>query len=122
MKGASGHARDGRYDRWGSLQGGANEAVMRDMLEIGSAENSTTWLHGKLSRKEKVMRFGHRVYKNGGSRVPTMKEALTALAEIPRPTTAARHLPGTGRLHAGDYQYQAQSRLPHRPRLLPHGL
>lgn len=99
MKGASGHARDGRYDRWGSLQGGANEAVMRDMLEIGSAENFTTWLHGKLSRKEKVMRFGHRVYKNGDSRVPT-REALTALAEIPRRTTAARDRQGPVRRHA----------------------
>ncbi|SEA80944.1 MULTISPECIES: bifunctional 2-methylcitrate synthase/citrate synthase [unclassified Mycobacterium] len=60
----------------GSLHGGANEAVMHDMLEIGSAENAPKWLHGKLSRKEKVMGFGHRVYKNGDSRVPTMKAAL----------------------------------------------
>ena len=60
----------------GSLHGGANEAVMHDMLEIGSAENAPKWLHGKLSRKEKVMGFGHRVYKNGDSRVTTMKAAL----------------------------------------------
>ncbi|STZ87939.1 Citrate synthase I GltA1 [Mycolicibacterium fortuitum] len=51
----------------GSLHGGANEAVMHDMLEIGSAENAAEWLHGKLSRKDKVMGFGHRVYKNGDS-------------------------------------------------------
>lgn len=64
----------------GSLHGGANEAVMRDMLEIGSADNAAEWLRRKLSRKEKVMGFGHRVYKNGDSRVPTMKEALTRVA------------------------------------------
>ncbi|WP_301119497.1 bifunctional 2-methylcitrate synthase/citrate synthase [Mycolicibacterium fortuitum] len=66
----------------GSLHGGANEAVMHDMLEIGSAENAAQWLHGKLSRKDKVMGFGHRVYKNGDSRVPTMKAALQRVAAV----------------------------------------
>ncbi|MDG5772693.1 bifunctional 2-methylcitrate synthase/citrate synthase [Mycolicibacterium fortuitum] len=66
----------------GSLHGGANEAVMHDMLEIGSAENAAEWLHGKLSRKDKVMGFGHRVYKNGDSRVPTMKAALQRVAAV----------------------------------------
>jgi citrate synthase len=66
----------------GSLHGGANEAVMRDMLEIGSADNAAEWLRGKLLRKEKVMGFGHRVYKNGDSRVPTMKQALERLATV----------------------------------------
>jgi citrate synthase len=65
----------------GSLHGGANEAVMHDMMEIGSADKAAEWLHDKLSRKDKVMGFGHRVYKNGDSRVPTMKEALIRVAE-----------------------------------------
>ncbi|MCV7226470.1 bifunctional 2-methylcitrate synthase/citrate synthase [Mycolicibacterium komossense] len=60
----------------GSLHGGANEAVMHDMIEIGTGDKASEWLHGKLSRKEKVMGFGHRVYRNGDSRVPTMKAAL----------------------------------------------
>lgn len=60
----------------GSLHGGANEAVMHDMIEIGEPEKAAEWLHGKLSRKDKVMGFGHRVYKHGDSRVPTMKAAL----------------------------------------------
>ena len=64
----------------GSLHGGANEAVMHDMIEIGSADRAADWLHGKVSRKEKVMGFGHRVYKNGDSRVPTMKAALARVA------------------------------------------
>ncbi|WP_243858674.1 bifunctional 2-methylcitrate synthase/citrate synthase [Mycobacterium sp. DL440] len=66
----------------GSLHGGANEAVMHDMLEIGSADRAAEWLHGKLSRKDKVMGFGHRVYKNGDSRVPTMKAALQHIAAV----------------------------------------
>ncbi|OIN78218.1 bifunctional 2-methylcitrate synthase/citrate synthase [Mycobacterium malmoense] len=64
----------------GPLHGGANEAVMHDMLEIGTAERASEWLQGKLSRKDKIMGFGHRVYKNGDSRVPTMKQALTRVA------------------------------------------
>jgi citrate synthase len=64
----------------GPLHGGANEAVMHDMLEIGSAKNASGWLHGRLTRKEKIMGFGHRVYKNGDSRVPTMKRALERVA------------------------------------------
>lgn len=66
----------------GSLHGGANEAVMRDMLQIGSVDQAAEWLHGKLSRKEKVMGFGHRVYRNGDSRVPTMKAALQQVAAV----------------------------------------
>jgi citrate synthase len=60
----------------GPLHGGANEAVMHDMLQIGTADKASEWLQSKLSRKEKIMGFGHRVYKNGDSRVPTMKQAL----------------------------------------------
>lgn len=66
----------------GCLHGGANEAVMHDMMAIGSADRAAEWLHGKLSRREKVMGFGHRVYKNGDSRVPTMKTALTSVAAV----------------------------------------
>jgi citrate synthase len=66
----------------GRLHGGANEAVMHDMTEIGHADNAAKWLHGKLSRREKIMGFGHRVYKDGDSRVPTMKQALIRVAEV----------------------------------------
>ena len=64
----------------GCLHGGANEAVMHDMIEIGDADRAADWLRGKVSREEKIMGFGHRVYKNGDSRVPTMKAALTRVA------------------------------------------
>jgi citrate synthase len=66
----------------GSLHGGANEAVMHDMIEIGSADKASEWLQGKIFRKEKIMGFGHRVYKNGDSRVPTMKAALKRVAAV----------------------------------------
>ncbi|MFT4126626.1 MAG: bifunctional 2-methylcitrate synthase/citrate synthase [Gordonia sp. (in: high G+C Gram-positive bacteria)] len=65
----------------GSLHGGANEAVMYDMIEIDRPERARDWMTGKLDRKEKVMGFGHRVYKNGDSRVPTMKQALVEVSE-----------------------------------------
>ena len=64
----------------GPLHGGANEAVMHDMLEIGSPDRASEWLRDKLARKDKIMGFGHRVYKNGDSRVPTMKDALQRVA------------------------------------------
>lgn len=66
----------------GSLHGGANEAVMHDMIEIGDASKAAEWLHGKRARKEKIMGFGHRVYKNGDSRVPTMRAALGDVARV----------------------------------------
>ncbi|GAA3687456.1 bifunctional 2-methylcitrate synthase/citrate synthase [Gordonia hankookensis] len=66
----------------GSLHGGANEAVMYDMIEIDRPERARTWLNAKLDAKDKVMGFGHRVYKNGDSRVPTMKQALLDVSEL----------------------------------------
>ncbi|MTK33991.1 bifunctional 2-methylcitrate synthase/citrate synthase [Nocardia seriolae] len=66
----------------GRLHGGANEAVMHAMLEIGDAAEARKWLRERLSRKEKVMGFGHRVYKGGDSRVPTMSSALADIARV----------------------------------------
>ncbi len=65
----------------GPLHGGANEAVMHDMEEIGDPARAEAWMRDKLARKEKVMGFGHRVYKNGDSRVPTMKQAFLDIAD-----------------------------------------
>jgi citrate synthase len=65
----------------GALHGGANEAVMRIFEEIGTAENVGPWLDEALATKRKIMGFGHRVYKKGDSRVPTMKSALDTLIE-----------------------------------------
>ncbi|KQP01805.1 bifunctional 2-methylcitrate synthase/citrate synthase [Leifsonia sp. Leaf264] len=65
----------------GPLHGGANEAVMHVFDEIGTAEAAGAWLDDALASKRKIMGFGHRVYKNGDSRVPTMKASLDLLVE-----------------------------------------
>ncbi|MGO1509234.1 MAG: bifunctional 2-methylcitrate synthase/citrate synthase [Actinomycetaceae bacterium] len=65
----------------GPLHGGANEAVMHVFEEIGSADRAGDWLTQALAEKRKIMGFGHRVYKSGDSRVPTMKAALDTLVE-----------------------------------------
>jgi 2-methylcitrate synthase len=65
----------------GALHGGANEAVMHVFDEIGTADNAGAWLDAALAEKRKIMGFGHRVYKNGDSRVPTMLASLEKLAE-----------------------------------------
>lgn len=65
----------------GPLHGGANEAVMHAFEEIKTADAAEGWLDDALAEKRKIMGFGHRVYKNGDSRVPTMKAALDSLAE-----------------------------------------
>ncbi len=70
----------------GALHGGANEAVMHIFDEIGTAGRAELWLETALADKRKIMGFGHRVYKKGDSRVPTMRAALeTLIAEYERP-------------------------------------
>ncbi|WAB85107.1 bifunctional 2-methylcitrate synthase/citrate synthase [Microcella daejeonensis] len=65
----------------GPLHGGANEAVQHVFEEVGEAAGAQAWLDAALAEKRKIMGFGHRVYKNGDSRVPTMKQALGTLVE-----------------------------------------
>ncbi|MFL1462362.1 bifunctional 2-methylcitrate synthase/citrate synthase [Roseococcus sp. DSY-14] len=66
----------------GPLHGGANEAVMHMLKEIPSPEAAAEWLEGKFDHKALVMGFGHRVYKNGDSRVPTMKKYAEVMARV----------------------------------------
>jgi citrate synthase len=66
----------------GPLHGGANEAVMDMMTEIGIPDNAEPWLEEALASKRKIMGFGHRVYKNGDSRVPAMRTALDQIAAL----------------------------------------
>ncbi|MFJ6532762.1 bifunctional 2-methylcitrate synthase/citrate synthase [Microbacterium sp. NPDC091662] len=74
----------------GPLHGGANEAVLHIFDDIGTADNVVPWLDKALAEKRKIMGFGHRVYKKGDSRVPTMKAALDTLVEhYDRPEVAA---------------------------------
>ncbi|WP_257181071.1 bifunctional 2-methylcitrate synthase/citrate synthase [Corynebacterium cystitidis] len=64
----------------GPLHGGANEAVMHNMIEVDDPARAEQWCKDKLANKELVMGFGHRVYKKGDSRVPTMEAAFKKLA------------------------------------------
>jgi len=66
----------------GPLHGGANEEVMHMMNKIKKPENALKWINNALKKKEVVMGFGHRVYKSGDSRVPTMKEYFKKVAKI----------------------------------------
>lgn len=66
----------------GPLHGGANEMVMHMMQEIGDANKAEQWMIDALAQKKKVMGFGHRVYKSGDSRVPTMKKYAQVMADV----------------------------------------
>ncbi len=65
----------------GPLHGGANEAVMAIFATLSGPEAVPGWLAATLAEGGKVMGFGHRVYKHGDSRVPTMRAALAELGE-----------------------------------------
>ncbi len=66
----------------GPLHGGANEAVMYMLQEVGTAENAKAWMLDALATKKKIMGFGHRVYRSGDSRVPTMTDAYKKMVDI----------------------------------------
>jgi len=65
----------------GPLHGGANEAAMGMLEEIGNIENAEPWVMDKLAKKEKIMGFGHRVYRKCDSRAITLRAEGRKLAE-----------------------------------------
>jgi len=66
----------------GPLHGGANEEVMHMMNKIKKPENALKWINKTLDNKDVVMGFGHRVYKKGDSRVPTMEKYFKKVSKI----------------------------------------
>ena len=66
----------------GPLHGGANEEVMHMMNKIKKPENAFKWINKALDNKDVVMGFGHRVYKKGDSRVPTMEKYFKKISKI----------------------------------------
>lgn len=66
----------------GPLHGGANEQVMHMLKEVNDPKIAREWMLQALKEKRKVMGFGHRVYKRGDSRVPTMKKYMQAMAKF----------------------------------------
>jgi 2-methylcitrate synthase len=71
----------------GPLHGGANEEVMQMMRKIKKPENALKWINNALKNKDVIMGFGHRVYKSGDSRVPTMREYFKRVAIIKKDKT-----------------------------------
>jgi 2-methylcitrate synthase/citrate synthase II len=65
----------------GRLHGGANEKVMDVLREAGGPDTAEAWLRAAMAKKEKVMGFGHRVYKAGDVRAAVLKEYARRAAE-----------------------------------------
>ena len=66
----------------GPLHGGANEKVMDLMNKIKTPNKAKNWINNAINKKHVIMGFGHRVYKSGDSRVPTMKKHFLKVAKI----------------------------------------
>jgi citrate synthase len=65
----------------GRLHGGANEKVMDSLRAAGGPEQAERWVLDALARKERIMGFGHRVYKTGDVRAGILKEYARKAAE-----------------------------------------
>lgn len=66
----------------GPLHGGANENVMKMLMEIGEEENVESYIHNALQNKVKIMGFGHRVYKYGDPRAKHLREMSKRLCVL----------------------------------------
>ena len=64
----------------GPLHGGANEEAWKVLEQVGSPENAESWIKAALARKERIMGFGHRVYKTGDPRARILKTHCQTLA------------------------------------------
>jgi citrate synthase len=65
----------------GPLHGGANEQVMRMLLEIGEPDRTDQYIRGALASKKKIMGFGHRVYKADDPRAAWLQRLARDLAD-----------------------------------------
>jgi citrate synthase len=66
----------------GPLHGGANENVMKMLMEIGDIENVEPYILNALNNKVKIMGFGHRVYRGGDPRAKHLKEMSKKIGEV----------------------------------------
>jgi citrate synthase len=67
---------------YGPKHGGANEAVLRMLEEIGSIENIPKFIQDVKDRKKLLMGFGHRVYKNYDPRAKIVKRIADEVFSI----------------------------------------
>jgi citrate synthase len=65
----------------GPLHGGANEAAMKQFLEIGSIDNVDSWFDKKMASKGRIMGMGHRVYKVEDPRSVILRKMAQDVAE-----------------------------------------
>jgi citrate synthase len=65
----------------GPLHGGANEGVIKNLLEIGSVDKVEPWLKEQFARKAKIMGFGHRVYRTEDPRATHLRDMSRQLGE-----------------------------------------
>jgi citrate synthase len=65
----------------GPLHGGANEGVIKNLLEIGSVDNVEAWTLEQFAQKKKIMGFGHRVYHTEDPRATHLREMSRQLGE-----------------------------------------
>ncbi|HEY3854450.1 MAG TPA: citrate synthase [Verrucomicrobiae bacterium] len=65
----------------GPLHGGANEGVIKMLLEIGSLDKVDAYIEECLAQKKKIMGIGHRVYKTLDPRAPTLKRMAQTLGK-----------------------------------------
>ena len=66
----------------GPLHGGAPGPVLDTLDSIGTAEQAISWLQSALDRGERLMGFGHRVYRVRDPRADAVKEAIQLLARV----------------------------------------
>lgn len=66
---------------FGPLHGGANSGAIKMLREIGTPDKAGDWVRAALGRKERIMGFGHRVYKTFDPRAIELKKMSRALAE-----------------------------------------
>jgi len=66
----------------GPLHGGAPQLVLDMLKAIGTAENAETWIRNALNRHEKLMGFGHRVYKTEDPRARVLRKLADQLTEV----------------------------------------
>jgi citrate synthase len=67
---------------YGPLHGGANEAVLKMLRRVGSVENIPSFIEGVKAGNERLMGFGHRVYKNHDPRATIIKKACDDVFEV----------------------------------------
>ena len=94
----------------------------RRSREIGTADRAAAWLDDALASKRKIMGFGHRVYKHGDSRVPTMRDVAGEPGRALRPAGPARPVRRARGRDDRAQEHPAEPRLPDRPGVPPDGL